>query len=218
MLPKTKNTQLVVFGDSWVTGAGLGQPPNEVSPHAFGSQLSVLLGSSQFVNCGIEGSSNSRTVLQLLNYTKNYQNLDSHTAIFFITTPARSCVISRDDNTVIDLPCHDNTMLCKTYLEYFSSCEQLNFECFKNILAMQQICKHYEINDYYISGWSDLDLEFPGIDQSKFYPKTCAQLIGYKTTDDFIKLPRNEYVVDDSKHPSIAGHRIIAQALYDFIH
>ena len=208
---------LVVFGDSWVTGVGLGQPPDEISPHAFGSQLSVMLDTSQFVNCGIPGSSNSRTVLELLKYAKQMPPADHQIAIFFITAPERSCVISCEGN-IINLHSGNNTMLYKTYLEYFSSFEQLNFECFKNILAMQQICKHYKIDDYYISGWSYIDLDFPGIDQSKFYPKTCAQLIGYKTVDDFIKLPRNEYVVDDSKHPSIAGHRIIAKALYDFIH
>jgi hypothetical protein len=217
MLPKVKNTPLVVFGDSWVTGTGLGQSPNECSPHAFGSQLSVLLDSSQFVNCGIEGSSNSRTVLQLLNYTKSYQNLDNHTAIFFITTPARSCVISRDDNTVIDLHSAVDTTLGKIYTAYFQSLLYLNFECAKNIMSMQQICRHYKINDYYIVGWDDVDLDFPGIDRSKFHPKTCAQLLGYKDKKDFNESPQNEYVIDSVKHPSVAGHRLIAQALYDFI-
>lgn len=214
---KTKHAPLAVFGDSWVTGAGLGQDPGEISPHAFGSQLADMLGSSSFSNYGIESSSNSRTVLQLLDYTKIHQNLDSHIAVFFITTPARSCVIERDTNTVIDLHSSVQTTLGKIYTTYFQSLPYVNFECAKNIISMQQICRHYKINDYYIVGWDLVDLDFPGIDRSKFHTKTCAQLLGYKDMKDFIELPQNEYVIDSAKHPSIAGHRLIAQALYDFI-
>jgi len=206
---------LVVFGDSWVTGVGLGQPPDEISNHAFGSQLAQMLEVSQFTNCGIAGSSNSRTVLELLQYVKQMQANDT-IAVFFITTPARSCVISHEGH-IIDLQSGNNTLLGKIYVEHFSSTQQLSFECLKNIIAMQQISKYYGINDYYIVGWSDVDLNLPGIDLSKVYPKTCAQLLGYRNAQDFIQAPRNGNVIDDSKHPSIIGHQIIAQALYDFI-
>jgi hypothetical protein len=60
---------------------------------------------------------------------------DHQIAIFFITAPERSSVISREGD-ILDLHNGNNTLLYKTYLEYFSSFEQLNFECFKNILAM----------------------------------------------------------------------------------
>lgn len=95
--------------------------------------------------------------------------------------------------------------------------EQDKIECFKNVLTMQQICKHHQIKDYYIIGWSDIDLNFPGIDNSKIYPKTCAQLFGYTGQFNFLESPRNQYAVDDSKHPSELGHKLIAKKLYDWI-
>ena len=81
---------------------------------------------------------------------------------------------------------------------------------------MQTICRTHSIDDYYIVGWSDLDLNLPGIDFSKIYPKTCAQLFGYSGQYDYLNTPSNQYV-GDSFHPSEQGHDVIAQTLYTWI-
>jgi len=204
-------SKLVVFGDSWVCGAGIDTPPGVHSSCAFGSQLASLLDINQYTNCGIEGSSNSRSVLQLLKYTSEQSNLKDHIAIFFITAPERSCVIDSSDR-IHDICSGPDTDLVKSYINFFSSVQQLKFECCKNILAMQQICKHYGINDYYIVGWSDITIDFPGINLLKFFSKTAAQIIGYDIANGI----KGQYTTL-CNHPNKLGHELIAKELQQWL-
>ena len=208
-------SKLVVFGDSWVCGAGNDAPPGVHSSYAFGSQLASLLDINQYTNCGIEGSSNSRSVLQLLKYTSEQSDLTDHIAIFFITAPERTCVIDHH-NKIHDIYSGPDTDLVKSYVNFFCSTQQLKFECCKNILAMQQVCKHYGIIDYYIVGWSDITIDFPGINLLKFFPKTAAQIIGYKNNHDFVNAPRNQYTTS-CMHPNKLGHELIAKELQQWL-
>jgi hypothetical protein len=206
---------LVVFGCSWAHGDGV------LSDQTFGKQLSLMLGSSQFKNYGISSSSNSRSVLQLLEYIKN-NNFDvkNHVAIFCITTASRTALINHD-KTILDIICkgYQSDPISRSWLSDFSSIDQVMFELHKNIICMQQICRHYEINDYYIRAWEDQNLNFPGIDLTKIYPDRCINLFGYKDSieyGDSYPKKNNPYVLTCG-HPSISGHLKIAQVLYDWI-
>jgi len=208
-------SKLVVFGDSWVCGAGNDTPPGVHSSCAFGSQLASLLDINQYTNCGIEGSSNSRSVLQLLKYTSEQSDLTDHIAIFFITAPERTCVIDYHDE-IHDIISGPETDLVKSYVNFFCSEQQIKFECCKNILAMQQVCKHHGIIDYYIVGWSDITIDFPGINRLKFFSKTAAQIIGYKDCHDFTTSARNQYTTL-CNHPNKLGHELIAKELQQWL-
>ena len=84
-------TALAVFGCSWTVGNGV------LPTDTFGARLSNKLSTTNFTNLGIEGSSNSRSVLQLLDYVKRTDiSLENSIAVFLVTTSARECVIIHD--------------------------------------------------------------------------------------------------------------------------
>lgn len=199
---------MAVFGCSWAQGVGV-DPTN-----SFGAKLANLLNSTEYVNYGLQGSGNSRSVLQLLTHIST-PNVKNSTAVFLITTDARDCSIAYDD-TIIDLGANfSSEQEQREYLAQISP-GQISFNLHRNILSMQTICRTHSIDDYYIVGWSDLDLDLPGIDSNKIYPKTCAQLFGYSGQDDFLNTPPNQYL-RMCYHPSEQGHDVIAQTLYAWI-
>jgi hypothetical protein len=212
-LTQNKNP-LVVFGCSWAYGTG-------VTPkHCFGSVLSEIIGSTQYTNCGIPGSSNSRSVLELLEYIeKNNSEVNGHIAIFSITTAWRTSLIY-NNGTILDIIDKEVAdPLIKIWIDKFRSEKNLQYELHKNILSMQQICRHHGIKDYYIKAWENPNLNLSGINQSRIFPKTCVDLFGYKDTEQYIKnwdKGNNPYVLSCG-HPSIEGHKKIAQTLYNWI-
>jgi hypothetical protein len=199
---------LAVFGCSWAQGVGV------IPADSFGAKLANLLNSTEYINYGIQGSSNSRSVLQLLKHIST-PNVENSTAVFLVTTDARDCYIP-NNGAIIDLGANFSSE--QEQLKYLAqmSPRQLSFNLHRNILSMQTICRAYSIDDYYIVGWSDLDLDLPGIDSNKIYPKSCAQLFGYSGQYDYLNTPPNQYV-DDKFHPSAQGHDAIAQTLYTWI-
>jgi hypothetical protein len=211
----TKQTDpLVTFGCSWAAGVGVS------ADQTFGHLLSNRLNSSKFTNYGIQGSSNHRSIMQLMNYAENNKfQIANHVAIFSITTAFRSAAIDQSGNVTDLISRPDNTEILKSWLTYFSSAPQANHDLYKNIIVMQQICKHYQINDFYIKAWEAQDLDLPGIDQSKIYPNTCVELFGYKNTAEFIiesaGFEQNRYIKD--RHPNKLGHELIANTLYNWI-
>ena len=205
-------TPLAVFGCSWASGSGSFRHNN-----TFGQQLAEKLKSSEFVNLGLEGSSNSRSVLQLIDYVKRTDlEIKNSTAVFLITTPMRDCVFDQQTKKIIDLRDDVDSKYTKSWLQYFSDLETQNFHLHRNISTMQAICRQYLIQDYYIIGWSDVDLAVPGIDVSKIYPQTCVQLFGYKDMWDYIDSDPNQYL-RICGHPNYLGNQMIAQTLYNWI-
>jgi hypothetical protein len=170
-------------------------------------------------------------VLQLLDYVKRTDiDIENSIAVFLITTPARECILldklrqpvdttksifdvdDLDGFTVVDLRSGQTDELSQNYVKHFTSISTLNFNLHKNVLSMQAICRQYKIQDYYIVGWSDLDLNLPGIDTDKIYHKSCSQLFGFKNLTDF----SNQYL-RICGHPNELGHELIAQTLHTWI-
>jgi hypothetical protein len=205
---------LLVFGCSWAVGVPL--PPEQ----AFGHLLAQQLRAKHYVNLAIPGSSNHRSVLQLLDYTKSYQgSMSDHIAVFSLTTLARGAVIDRQGK-VIDLRAlgpEDDRSIIKNWLADWSSLQQLNHENHKNIMAMQQICKHYGILDFYVQVWDDFDHSLPGIDQSRILPQIWIHLLGYQNQSDYLEnySKGNNINMLTESHPSAAGHALLADAILD---
>lgn len=208
-------TTLAVFGCSWAVG-------EEVLPlSTFGAKLATKLNATDYINLGISASSNSRSVLQLIEYVNSTDApIENSIAVFLITTPGRECVIPQLDprwpNRVINITSLQTDALTQSWITHFSSIPNQNFILHKNILSMQAICQQQNIRDYYIAGWSDIDFKLPGIDTTKIYHKSCVQLFGYKNQDDFLNNPPNQYV-EKGRHPNELGHELIAQTLYNWI-
>jgi len=211
-------TSLAVFGCSWAAGAGV------VPSDTFGARLAGKLSATNFTNLGIHGSSNSRSVLQLLDYVKRTDiSVENSIAVFLITTTARECVIMHDTspfalchNRIVDLRSGQVEDVSQSWVKYFSTTANLDFNLHKNILSMQAICRQYKIQDYYITAWENMNLNLPGIDTDKIYHKSCLQLFGYEHVKDTAKLPLNQYLRPCS-HPTELGHELIAQTLYTWM-
>ena len=214
-------TALAVFGCSWTVGVGV------LPTDTFGARLAEKLSSTNFTNLGIQGSSNSRAVLQLLDYVKRTDiSVENSIAVFLVTTSLRECVIpapNRHRSTpIIDIMSGPTDDLTQSWITHFSSIPNTNFNLHKNILSMQSICRQYNICDYYIVGWDRLvmdlliDAKLPGVDTTKIYHKSCTQLFGYENLIDFAKRPPNQHV-RMCGHPNELGHKLIAQTLYNWI-
>ena len=208
-------TDLVVFGCSWAVGVGVS------ATDTFGARLADKLSTTNFTNLGIQGSSNSRSVLQLLDYVKRTDiSVENSIAVFLITTPARECVITHHGehrpDQIIDITSGQPDDLTQSWITHFTAQSNINFNLHKNILSMQGICRQYNIRDYYIVGWDNVDLNLPGIDTDKIYHKSCAQLFGYKDLKDYADRPPNQHV-RVCGHPNELGHELIAQTLYNWI-
>jgi hypothetical protein len=212
-------TALAVFGCSWTVGTGV------LPTDTFGARLSNKLSTTNFTNLGIEGSSNSRSVLQLLDYVKRTDiSLENSIAVFLITTPARECVIADSSRQcrahIIDLISGPTDKVTRSWIKNFASTLNANFNLHKNVLSMQAICRQYNIRDYYIAGWSDMNLNLPGVDTAKIYDYSCAQLFGFKDMTDYVdnyeKQALTQYV-RICGHPNELGHELIARTLYNWI-
>ena len=211
---------LAVFGCSWAAGVGV------LETDTFGSRLAAKLPTTNFTNLGIPGSGNSRAVLQLLEYIKCTDiPIENSIAVFLITTPFRECVITAGylnrPEHIIDL-ISDPTRtddVTQSWQKYFLSETNANFNLHKNILSIQAICRQYNIRDYYIVGWSDIDVKLPGVDITKIYHKSCVQLFGYNDQWHYLKTPPDQYnqYLLTCGHPSQAGHELIAQTLHTWI-
>jgi hypothetical protein len=222
-------TDLAVFGCSWTAGVGV------LATDTFGARLADKLSATNFTNLGIQGSSNSRSVLQLLDYVKRTDiPVENSIAVFLITTPSRECILLDNlrqpiDETksifgvedlasvkVVDLGVNQTDEISKNYIKHFASISTLNFNLHKNVLSMQAICRQYKIQDYYIVGWDNVDLNLPGIDTDKIYHKSCLQLFRYELPIYLMKKAPNQYL-RTCGHPNELGHELIAQTLHSWI-
>lgn len=210
---------LLVFGDSWPYGSGLN--PDQ---KAFGQLLSESMNIKNFKNFAIPATSNSRTLWELMQCLKSIEVTSTTLAVFFITTPGRYMLVDWD-NKIIDINMPPISKLSdivrpatfsEIYYKYLQTGPNEDFELKKNILALQRICEQKQLKDFYIVGWSDLDVDCPGIDNNKIYKQTCAQILGYENQQDYLTSKPNQYCLP-CKHPNQAGHTLIADTLFTWI-
>jgi hypothetical protein len=210
---------LVTFGDSWPYGTGL----KETIESPFGKIIAESLQIENYVNCAIPATSNDRTVLELLKYVNERSSVKNHLAVFFITTPTRKLAIQYDDK-LIDINLNFTDMretknqdtIDKIYYKHLYSLQQEQFDLQRNMLSLQRVCSCLEIQDFYVIGWSDLNIDCPGVDTKKIYHQTCAQILGYKNQVDYTANPPNQFILPCG-HPNQKGHALIADTLSQWI-
>lgn len=204
---------LLTFGCSWSCPVDLNvdNAGQEVKEHqVWGYLLSEALRCQTYHNLAIQGSGIDRAFLQLSNFVKNFKvDLDRSLAVFQLTSPDRKCLLLDHGNSVVDLRNSNGDKLSQDYYKYFYSKANHNFEMHKNILSLQALCRCYGIQDYYIRGWDLMNLDQPGIDQSRIYSQSFVELFDSHGS-------RNQYLLNCG-HPNAAGHALVAKTLYSWI-
>jgi hypothetical protein len=225
---------LISCGDSWSAGAEL-QPGEQ----PFGQLLATELGCDNFINQSLDASSISHLVVQIrqaidLCQKQNLQ-LSNTVAVFFLTSIDRDLIWSdilpkgtgfaghydppydRPEQILLNPndPLHSHW-----YKKYYSQ-ELAEFRTNTTILALQQICRYYQINDFYIWGWQTHEL-WSEIDLEKFYNHGKSRLVDWFTdnaTDPVQEIIKThpQYFWPNGSHPNQYGHHVIAKNIYQWL-
>ena len=208
--------RLVTFGDSWPAGAELTD-----KTQAFGYLLAKMLNVEIYENRAFNGASNDRMIFQLQKYIQDHTIITDHVAVFFITSPSRHLHLDYDNNIKeIKVPPDwktESDPLVSNWYRYFHTDASDNFSLYKALLSLQRICEQYNIQDYYLSGWTDVNFEMPGVDTKKIFPMTCVEMFDSKNTTEFHDFNQNQYIYPNQSHPNEQGHAVIATHLHQWI-
>lgn len=206
--------KLITFGDSWPYGSDLrsGQRP-------YGSILADLLNIDTWINLAEPATSNEHMILQVKKYTEQHSNVAGDIAVFFITSTARACYIDYHNNAVEMRPDPraEKDSLYYYYYRYFHTPGHEQFRHYTTILALQRMCEQLKLKDFYVLGWERPDFNFPGIDQSKIYNKTCTEMFIQEMKDPDTLHRDDVYIGIVGQHPTQLGHQVIANNLYHWI-
>lgn len=218
---------LLSFGDSWAYGAEL--PENSREQDNYTGQLSQRIGADRTRNFSEPGSSISHLQIQLRHAIDScFEELSfcQTTAVFFLTGQQRFLIFDLQGEFAglaptgsIVRPGQRNhrdhfDAVNDFYYKNIQSTQADTISLNTNLLALQSICRYYNIVDYYISGWETLDL-WPEVDRSRIYAQGrshCAELL---QLDHDMRHDQN--IVPNGLHPSAQGHRLIADVLFEMI-
>lgn len=201
-----KNNYLLSFGDSWACC---------VEGKSYASHLASTSG-YHLLDYGVPSTSVAHMILQFQKFVKTeYQSHNTYKAIFFITAQERQLTFDDNNNPIEIHPSNDNF---KHYYQNIYVDRLGEFNLNLNILALQYLCNHYQINDFYLLGWQYPQL-WPEINHEKFYKKATLNCMSMLDGIDKYRLgvENNENFIANDGHPSVIGHKKIADALYPWI-
>lgn len=220
---------LIVCGDSWSNGAELA-----TGEENFGQLLSKRLDATLY-NQSADASSIPHLVIQLKTAVKQCDLTQPTKALFFLTSPDRDLIWSEllhkgTGFTKTHPPPHakpeeiflnPNDPLHKHWYVKYHSRELSDFRCNTSLIALQSICKHYQIQDYYIWGWEKFEM-WPEVERDKFYNHGKTRVFDFFSHNSDI-YPNPEfnsickYIWPNGSHPNQLGHQVIADMLYPWI-
>ena len=200
------------FGDSWAHGTcRVGQNPNRYSV-----QIASQLG-FELLDFSVPGTSCANMILQLKKFINTkYQASQSYQALFFVTAQERQLFFQENGQAKDLWPGHDRIYYQDYYNDHLGE-----FVLNTNLMTLQSLCKHYNIDDRYMLGWQ-LPLLWPEIDITKFYNNGRTNVLSLFTGDTSTKLTecspeQLKYFNPNDLHPGDLGHTRIAQVLVDWI-
>jgi hypothetical protein len=225
---------LISCGDSWSAGAEL--KPGE---HPFGKLLADLLGCNTFINQSLDASSISHLIVQLKNAIEicrlHQYRLEETVAVFFLTSIDRDLIWSNflhkgtgfagsydpPYEQLEEILLNPNDPLHSHWYKKYYSEELAYFRANTTILALQKICQHHGIKDFYIWGWQTHQL-WSEIDTDKFYDSGHSRLVDWFTVDRLQPVQEivkafPEYFWPNSSHPNQHGHTVIAKEMYKWL-
>jgi hypothetical protein len=210
---------LIGFGDSWAVG-------DDLNP---GEKHYLQLAAEQFqipwINFAVGSSSVPHLIVQFKNFidTKYFPKNHYH-AVFFLTAQERSFYYDQDTKELQHL-CPSSNPTNPYYRNY--NRELGNFTLNTTILALQQLCSIYSVQDYYMLGWQTNPL-WAEVDHTKIWKSGKFPITqtfhGTDNQHDLSTLhghgpngQRNECFDRGLFHPNQLGHRRIAQSLCEWI-
>jgi len=130
--------------------------------------------------------------------TSTPHNNPTQKGLWFFQNPAGGFSSPSQDKKLCNL-------IDQAYWKYIYSPELSDVTTNNTIIALQTMCRHYRIKDYYVAGWQLVNF-WPTVDTTKIYKNgivNCMDLIkGHKA---------------EGGHPNQQGHQLIADALYEWI-
>lgn len=202
---------LLGFGDSWADGHELTYP--EIK---YLDILSQELG-VPCLNFAVGSTSIPHLVLQLRKFLDTkYDPSNKYTAIFFLTAQERTFFYGDENSIVHCCPqeagyTRESTVYYQLYTDHLGE-----FHLNTTLLALQRLCAEYNIVDYYVPGWQNFNI-WPEVKNVFPYPVTNLFNGGeYKPLLTMLH-EKNKYIWPNLGHPNQQGHKVIAQALGDWI-
>lgn len=211
-------TKLLSFGDSWSYGSEL--PENSKTYN----QLIADKFNISHACCAVPGTSIEHLLIQLKKTINDDPELKNALAIFTLTSPTRS--IYFDNGIPKEIHIRNEDLTSKNYFKYQWSNELDHLKLNTVILALQKICKEYNIHDYYVCGFNRIDINYPGIDITKIYDQgknhlagllNCQQPVNIIDNMDFSIDKTNPFIFPNICHPNQLGHIKIAEILHSWI-
>lgn len=207
--------QLLSFGDSWPYGAELleGSKP-------YGELIAESL-NIPHKNYSQPATSVEKLILQLKDAVQS-SDVSNSIAIFTITSPTRSIWVD-DEHNFHEIHVRNQDPISQAYYKYIWSDDLDHYKINTVVLALQRICQQYNIDDYYVSGFTKIDLNYPGIDSSKIYQTSLTELLNCQipvnivNNMDFCVDRQNPFIWPNECHPNQAGHVEIACTLGPWI-
>ena len=233
---------LLTFGDSWPAGARI-DDKSQAFPKLIAEQLNMDLVDLSRPATSLDHA--VMAFLNFLE--KDYNVTDEYTALFCITDISRNMAwrqntvppernqMWRDDSLALELQIN-NTVdeLSQIYFKHLHSSRLELFDYHRNIILLNLLCKKYKIKDYYVHNFYNPQFEFRVIETDNFYPGTLRQVLESVPFKEYIPLygPQpiekiytegeaatliNSTLIQKGGHPSVAGHKQIADVLTDWI-
>jgi hypothetical protein len=207
---------LLSFGDSWPSGMELNWDIGETSfPYLYTKKHGINLRAYNKSGTGIP-----HLILQLEQAIE--EGVDNCIALFCLSSTTRS--IRYQDGKWLEINVRNLDVQSTAYFKYIHTKEYEDFMANCYILALQKMCQQYNIEDYYVSCWSKLNLYLPGIDKSRFFNEgqsSLADALGCRKKDGFdqdIDLDSNHPTIyPNQSHPNFYGHQIITDHLSKWI-
>lgn len=204
---------LLMFGDSWAAGAELAH--NEKTFGQIIAQKNNLI----YKDYSLQGCSNPKMILQLKDAVVKNDHTDS-IAIFFLTSYTR--IINWQDTAQSTINAAGLNDIDKNYAKYFYNEKAGQFNTVQTILALQKICSKFNIKDFYVPGWLEFKLDFPGIDLDKIYNQGQSNIataigmpkFGNEITEEHKK---HDLIYPNNWHPNQKAHQRIADTLQHWI-
>ena len=223
-MPHNKN-KLVVFGDSWAQGSEL-----PVGHPTFGKILSYQLNLADFRNYSEPASSITHLLIQFKNFLTEIASYNEqpneYMAIFFLTDQNRGMTSWQNQwvfQTALEGAGNIDRAICNkindVYWKYIHSPELTDLVTNTSIIALQSMCRQYNVDDLYIAGWQSFSF-WPEVDIDKIYKAgkvNCGDLLDIKLQRPRDDVNKNNPNLAPGGHPNQQGHRLIAEALFQWI-
>jgi len=198
---------LLNFGDSWAHAKDAGQE------HGYARVVANDLGYN-YLDFSVPSSSIPGLILQFRKFLDTSYNAEQqYTALFFVTAQERQLLFNTNNAPIEIWP--------QSFEEYYSkwySDTQGEFVANTTMLSLQAMCKHYNIQYHFILGWQLLNL-WPEIDRRHIHAngnRCIAQEfggLGNTPLQDLVNNHHDQYLIYKNWHPSVKGHRLIADLI-----